>query len=55
VTGLVLSAQPLRLDATVGFGALIKNIVLRFSAPCRKPPSLLFEANLFDGMIPGGT
>jgi predicted permease len=28
VTGLVLSAQPLRLDATVGVGVLIKNIVL---------------------------
>jgi malonate transporter len=28
VAGLVLSAQPLRLDATVGVGVLIKNIVL---------------------------
>ena len=28
VTGLVLSAQPLRLDATVGVGVLIKNIIL---------------------------
>src|SRR5260221_1349078 len=28
VTGLVLSAQPLRLDATVAVGLLIKNIVL---------------------------
>src|SRR5258708_38574060 len=28
VTGLVLSAQPLRLDATVAVGLLMKNIVL---------------------------
>jgi malonate transporter and related proteins len=28
VTALVLSAQPLRLDATVGVGVLIKNIIL---------------------------
>ena len=28
VTGLVLSAQPFRLDATVGVGVLMKNIVL---------------------------
>jgi malonate transporter and related proteins len=28
VTGLVLSTQPLRLDANVGVGVLIKNIVL---------------------------
>jgi predicted permease len=28
VTGLVLSAQPLRLDANVGVGVLMKNIVL---------------------------
>jgi predicted permease len=28
VTGLFLSAQPLRLDATVGVGVLIKNIIL---------------------------
>ena len=28
MTGLVLSAQPFRLDATVGVGVLMKNIVL---------------------------
>src|SRR5271163_4327580 len=28
VTGLVLSAQPLRLDATVGVGVFLKNILL---------------------------
>ncbi len=32
VTGLVLSAQPLRLNANVGVGVLMKNMVLPLGA-----------------------